>query len=247
MHPWLETITGFANAAASFLYPEHCQLCNGRRAAPIHSFVCVDCRAAVTWIEAPFCDRCGYPYEANITTTFECKNCKDVHLHFSTARSAVAAKGGVLEAIHRYKYQRALWFEPFLAGLLVNRAFESLRDQGWTRVVPVPLYSTKEREREFNQSERLGRHLAKALELPLDSSVLKRSRPTRTQTRLSREERQENMRNAFILSKTVKLDDERIVLVDDVFTTGATTAACAKVLRAAGAADVCVWTVARGI
>jgi predicted amidophosphoribosyltransferase len=77
--------------------------------------------------------------------------------------------------------------------------------------------------------------------------LIKRTVATRTQTQLSREERVVNMKNAFALPNAVRLNGERIVLVDDVFTTGATTSACAKALRAAGAGEVCVWTVARGI
>jgi predicted amidophosphoribosyltransferase len=71
--------------------------------------------------------------------------------------------------------------------------------------------------------------------------------PTRTQTRLSRPERQENVRNAFAMRSGARLNGERVVLLDDVFTTGATTSACARVLKEAGASKVCVWTVARGI
>jgi ComF family protein len=122
-----------------------------------------------------------------------------------------------------------------------------LRAENWDLIVPVPLHSTKQREREFNQAARIARHLGHALNLPLAEKALGRTRPTRTQTLLTRQQRAENMRNAFAAGKTDGLRDKRIVLVDDVLTTGATTNACAKVLRAAGAAEVCVWTVARGL
>jgi ComF family protein len=247
MHPWLASLTEVANAAAGFFYPQWCQLCDQARATPAEGFVCAGCRAAVKWIEPPFCRRCGYPFPGEVTVEFECANCRGQDLHFSSARSAVAAREGVLDAIHRYKYQRALWFEPFLAGLLIDRAAPELGGGGWTLVVPVPLHPTKQREREFNQAERLGRRLASALRLPIAPRLLRRAKPTRTQTLLTREERQENVRGAFALRKPGTLAGQRIVLVDDVFTTGATTNACARVLRRAGADEVCVWTVARGI
>jgi competence protein ComFC len=234
------------NAALAFFYPEVCQLCGAGRATPAQGFVCEVCQAESQTIEPPFCERCGRPYEGEITNPFECANCRDLELSFHFARSAVLAKGKVLEVIHRYKYKRALWFEPFLAGLLIERGLPALRGQGWDVVVPIPLHPTKQREREFNQAERLGRRLALALDLPC-RRLLKRTRPTDSQTLLSREERQVNVRDAFEFANLSRLTGERVVLVDDVFTTGATSNACSRALLSAGAAEVCVWTVARGI
>jgi ComF family protein len=105
----------------------------------------------------------------------------------------------------------------------------------------------KKREREFNQAERLARHLGRATGLHVPSGLLRRTENTRTQTLLSRHQRAANVRNAFAFQGTRRLRGENIVLVDDVFTTGATTSACARVLRKAGAGDICVWTVARGL
>jgi ComF family protein len=201
----------------------------------------------VRWIRAPFCQRCGLPFEGEITAEFECANCQGRDLHFRFARSAVVARDPVLEAIHRYKYHRALWFEPFLADLLICQARPELSREQWDWLVPVPLHPTKQRHREFNQAERLARHLSRATDIPVNSRLLRRHLPTPSQTQLSREEREANVRRAFAMRSDRGLQGERIVLVDDVFTTGATTSACAHQLRQAGAADVCVWTVARGI
>jgi ComF family protein len=157
------------------------------------------------------------------------------------------ARGVALEVIHHYKYRRALWFEPFLAEALVSRARPELLSGDWQAIVPVPLHPTKQREREFNQAERLARQLSHATGIPLCKRWLRRVRPTRTQTQLSREERQENMKDAFAWRGNEQLHGSRVVLVDDVFTTGATTNACAKVLRQAGASEIVVWTLARGL
>ena len=168
-------------------------------------------------------------------------------MHFVFARSAVVAKDVALEVIHRYKYSRALWFEPFLADLLIRATGTELTRANWDAIVPVPLHPTKEREREFNQAQRLAAGLSRATHIPLQTGWLNRVAPTRTQTLLTRNERAENVRRAFAARPALRLNGERIVLIDDVFTTGATTSACARVLKAAGAGDVCVWTVARGI
>ena len=140
-----------------------------------------------------------------------------------------------------------MWFESFLADLLIREALPALREASWNYVVPVPLYPARQREREFNQAELLGAHLARALKIPLNTNWLRRVLPTSTQTRLTREERAANVRGAFALRDHAKLHRERVILVDDVFTTGATTNACARVLLDAGADEVCVWTVARGL
>lgn len=235
------------NAGLGFFYPEVCGLCEAERASLKDGLVCSRCWQQVRFIRAPFCERCGLPYPGDITTTFECSNCRELELHFSAARSAVVARTVVLEAIHRFKYQRALWFENFLADLLVRAAAPALRGQGWDFIAPVPLHPVKEREREFNQAERLAKHLSDATRIPLNPRLLRRVNPTMTQTRLTKQQRAANMRGAFAIRDGVKLSGKRVVVVDDVFTTGATTSACAQVLKAAGADEVCVWTVARGL
>ena len=129
----------------------------------------------------------------------------------------------------------------------MRQAGPVLRASDWDLIVPVPLHPVKQREREFNQAERLARHLGAATNIPVDASLLRRVLPTRTQTRLTRRERAENVQKAFRMRRGRTLQGERIVLLDDVFTTGATTNACAKILRRNGSGEVCVWTVARGL
>ncbi len=240
-------VKSWLDAGLGFFYPEICQLCETERAAQKDGFVCARCWAQVRFIRPPFCERCGLPYPGDLTTPFECTNCREMELHFSSARSAVAARSVVLETVHRYKYSHALWFEPFLADLLIREAKPVLREQNWDFIVPVPLHPVKQREREFNQAERLARHLSDATNIPLNIRLLRRVTPTMTQTRLTKQQRAANMRGAFGIRDGVKLAGARVVIVDDVFTTGATTSACAKILREAGADVVCVWTVARGL
>lgn len=247
MNALAETWQNRLDAGLAFFYPETCQLCRTEPATTKDGFVCSDCRSQVQFIKPPFCERCGLPYSGDFGAPFECANCREMELHFHSARSAVIAHNAVREVMHRYKYQRALWFEPFLARLLLREALPVLREQLWDFIVPVPLHPVKRREREFNQAERLATCLGDTAGLPVNPRLLRRVKPTATQTRLTRQQRTANMRGAFAVRPGVRLNGERVILVDDVFTTGATTSACAQVLRAAGAGDVCVWTVARGL
>lgn len=239
---WLEGGLGF-------FYPAVCQVCGVERVSAGAGYVCARCcdrPDGVRRIREPFCERCGLPFTGQMQGPFRCAHCDELELHFGFARAAVAATTLMLDVIHRYKYRREVWFEPFLANLLVQAAAPEVARGGWDCLVPVPLFPVREREREFNQSARLAARLGAATGLPVRRGVVERRRSTHTQTQLSREERAENMRGAFAPAGTRPLKGERVVLVDDVLTTGATTSACARALRAAGAGEVCVWTVARG-
>jgi ComF family protein len=239
--PWRVAL----DAALNLVYPPVCQICGEERAGVAEGYVGARCRDGVRFVTAPFCERCGLPFDGEISQAFECANCREMTLHFRSARSAVLADSLMLDVIHRYKYNRALWFEPFLAGLLISRAAPVLAAETWDYIVPVPLFPVKKREREFNQAERLAARLGHAANIEVNKGLLRRVKPTATQTRLTREQRAANVREAFAYCGGKKLNGEKIVLLDDVLTTGATTNACAKALRKAGAGEICVWTAAR--
>lgn len=237
---WTEDLLGL-------VYPNRCQICGEEPASAPEGYVGLRCRRSVRPIRPPFCSRCGLPFPSGITQEFICANCADLHLAFDSARAAAVAGGVTLEVIHRFKYGRALWFEPFLADLLLTAAVPVLEGGGWTHVVPVPLHATRERHREFNQAGRLARALAGALNLTFDPGLVRRVAPTLTQTHLSRAERSRNVVRAFRPVANRRIPGASVVVVDDVLTTGATASAVARVLRRHGARRVCVWSVARAI
>lgn len=194
----------------------------------------------------PWCDVCGLPFKGNITGPFICADCRDTPPGFDYARSVMVFDGPVREAIHQYKYHQAFWLEKRLADWLMAAAAPALRAGDWQAIVPVPLHPVKERERGFNQAERLARHLSRATGLPLNTKALRRVKHTTSQTRLTRAQRADNLRGAFAVVSGERRSGERLVLVDDVMTTGATLNAAATALRRAGAEAVCAWTLARG-
>ena len=253
MNPALSIVPRLAQASNRLLalfYPEICQICRDHRATYAECYLCEACRRGkhgIKPVEPPFCECCGLPFHGDITVQFECANCREQQLHFRSARSAVEFSGVIKEVIHRYKYNHAAWFEPLLGELLVNAAGPKLSPADWDGIVPIPLHWLKRRDRTFNQSERIALHLSRATGIPMHTRLLKRVQPTYTQTRLSRAERTENVKRAFAFSGRDPIDGARIILIDDVLTTGATASACAKLLKQNGAEVVDVWTVARGI
>jgi competence protein ComFC len=232
------------------LYPAVCEICEAARVAPGEGYVCTGCRAApghVVPVRAPFCGRCGLPYPGEVTGAFVCGNCRELDLDFDRARAAVAATPFLLDVVHRYKYRGALWFEPFLTELLVDAAAPDLVGGAWDAVVPVPLHPVRLRERGFNQAERLARRLAEGVGIPCRVEGVRRRAATRTQALLDRGERTQNMARAFVAGAGGAFAGQRVVVVDDVLTTGATCSAVSRALREAGAVEVIVWTVARGV
>jgi ComF family protein len=180
-----------------------------------------------------------------------CGLCRRLEPPFARATAYGSYEGGLRELIHLLKYEKVRPAANVLGRMLAEAIADLDASFGGAEllVVAVPLYSRKERQRGFNQSELIARvavKLGSARDrLTLDSAVLVRCRETQSQTGLTRHQRRENIRGAFVVAKPEKLLGREVLLVDDVFTTGTTVSECARVLRRAGASKVWVATVAR--
>lgn len=181
-----------------------------------------------------------------------CGACQRLEPLFAKAVAYGSYEGGLRELIHLLKYEQVRPAAGVLGRMLGEAAatVAPLLDQSQPLVIPVPLHAAKLRQRGFNQSELIARAALKSPALttvcwPLHTAVLERSRPTESQTGLTRHQRRENIRGAFRVNDADAVADRTILLVDDVFTTGTTASECARVLRRAGAVQVWVATVAR--
>lgn len=239
-------VRGVFRAALGLLYPRQCQVCGETRFCERFAFLCDDCFASAPPIEPPWCDRCGLPFPGLAGGTFECPNCRDAGLEFERARSAVRFRGVVRRAIHGLKYNGELFWIPALEAWFLAGAIPHLGEERWDAVVPVPLHPVRERERGLNQAAILARALSRTRGIPFLPRALKRTRFTETQTHLDRSERQKNLRGAFRAPRPGALAGRRVLLVDDVLTTGSTLSECAATLRAGGADPALVLTLARG-
>ena len=231
-------------AAGTLLVPPSCAACGADTDAGVT--VCRTCIDDLKPITAPRCERCSRPFDGAITEAFTCDNCEGRTVNYECAVAPYVATGAVRDLIHAFKY----FSEQFLGRTLAEWLVETLEDaritaQPFAAFVPVPLHHVRFREREFNQAAELCAHLSRVTSIPT-WHALKRTRYTTTQTRLSRAERMENLRGAFRVRQTRRVNGQHLVLVDDVFTTGSTVDECSRVLLRAGAASVRVITVARG-
>jgi ComF family protein len=231
-----------------WIYPPVCAICS---CGLSHGkALCEPCAERMPRIASPFCDVCGEPFQGLIDGPFDCPNCKGISFHFEFARAAMERSDAALDLIHRLKYGRELHLGGDL-GKLACGAFSDRRlaialEEKWP-LVPVPLHRSRQMERQFNQAEEIARSVGIETGLTV-TPLLKRVRRTETQTRLSRNQRMENLKGAFALRKRVPdiASLPGIILVDDVFTTGSTVDECAKVMRKAGARRIAVLTVMRG-
>ena len=233
-------------ALLDMLFSRTCEGCAAAMAGEAGS-LCWDCRSQIKVVRLPFCERCGDPVPGEVSGPFDCAWCRKTQPAFDWARSAVRFDGVVRDCLHRFKYNAGIWLLDDLTDWLVALWKTCPADAHAADVVTgVPLYPRRERERGYNQSALLASRLARRVGIPFRHRVLHRHRPTATQTRLTAAQRVHNVKGVFSVPWPRRVAGARIVLVDDVMTTGATANECARVLKAAGAAAVMVLTVARG-
>lgn len=229
---------------AWLLFPEDCRICGQPLLRLSAVPVCEACREPPPPLCAEyFCTLCRTPFlnRFPLDEQGRCGLCRRGLRGFDAAYSFTAYEGRVRELIHLFKYGRV----RSLAGLLGEWLAQAMpREQSFDRVVPVPLHWRRRWERGFNQSALLARAVARRYGMRI-SPVLRRVRATAVQAGLSNAGRRANVAGAFRVRRGVKLAGERILLVDDVMTTGATAAACATALKGAGARYVAVLTLAR--
>jgi len=236
-------------AVADLLYPLSCPACRAwlPRAGAQPGDFCPPCLEMMVPVKPPFCAICAEPFAGDITMDFTCPNCAGREHAFEFAVSRHLSRGPVREAVHRLKYGGVRPARLGLARLMAPALEEErLRGVPWL-LVPVPLHPRKQRRRGYNQSGELTRVLSHLTGLAW-CEALRRIRFTESQAGLDRADRLKNLQGAFAVTPRLakRLEGQPVLLVDDVFTTGATANECALVLRRHGAARVAVLTAARG-
>jgi competence protein ComFC len=220
-----ETSNAYLSALTDLFFPQRCVGCE-RRASDL---LCRDCFEALPRVGRPVCARCGTP---TAFETFACDACKGVDFGFESSRAPLRYEGVGEEIVHSLKYRGYTRVVDRLAAPLMLEVLG--RGERFDAVVPVPLHRSRLRRRGFNQAELLARGVAAAINVSV-SDTLQVVRKTRDQVELSAAERRANVEGAYAVRGGAR---GRILLVDDVFTTGATMSSCAETLLRAGADEV---------
>jgi ComF family protein len=233
------------NDVSDIIFPPQCPAC----AEIIHlqpgQVFCPSCLATIRFIRGSHCPICGTPFFNSPAQSHICGNCLEKRPDYDQARAVASFETIIMDAIHKFKYGRNITMGNSLGSLLADFTFPDFDFSEYSMLIPVPLHIKKLRERGFNQALLLAGKVAKKYGLPINFSLLKRRRFTLTQTGLNKTEREKNIRGAFYMTDRKKVAGKNIILIDDVYTTGATTNECARTLLKAGAQKVSVLTLAR--
>lgn len=207
---------------------------------PLAGPLCGQCLRTLRPMGPPWCGRCCRPLRSGAC----CRDCRDKKSSLECLRAAFAYRRSIPYLLHAFKYRGRISAGKALAGWMAGMLPRFPEISGADAVVPVPLHPKRLRERGFNQASLLALETAAIYSKPVEE-ILQRTRDTLPQWRLTRSRRSENLREAFEVRCGARLDGKSFLLVDDVYTTGATLESCAQTLKAAGAARICAYVLAR--
>jgi ComF family protein len=236
----------FLTALIDFLFPPLCHVCRTfiPDAGALH--ICPACREEMPMVGSPLCPVCGIPF-LGAGEDHPCEACLTDPPSFDAARAALLYEGPCRDLVHAFKYRNKTHLRRPLALLTMEGVSEFVASRAPDLIVPVPLHVRRLRSRGFNQAVLLGDLLAREWKLPLARRALRRIRWTEPQINLAAHERRDNVKGAFAVADPAAVAGKRVLLVDDVLTTGSTAEECSRVLKRAAAAEVTVITVARAV
>ena len=228
------------------LYPEKntCFICNVYDDSINDKYICCSCEKKIKKIIPPLCSKCSKPID--YASESLCLDCSVYEKSFETAKALFSYEGIIKDSIYSYKYYNKPYFYKFFATCLLNY----MKKNDYTNfdyITSVPLHRSKMRTRGYNQSELLAKCLSHQLSIPY-ADALKRTVKTTKQSQQSKDERRKNLKGAFAVKwphKNESIKNSRVLLVDDVYTTGSTADECSKTLLNFGVSKVYVITIAR--
>lgn len=234
----------FIRTTLDFLFPPLCHICRSfiPNAGELH--ICNGCRDRLPLVTSPLCTICGIPF-SGAGNDHICGQCQTRPPRFESARAHLLYEGSARDLIHHFKYSYKTHLRRPLALLALEGLAGFINARTPDIIIPVPLHRSRLRSRGFNQAVLLGDLFSSRLSVTMLADGLIRTRPTEPQIDLSAEDRRDNVRGAFAVNRPGRISGKRILLLDDVMTTGSTVNECAKALKKAGAAAVVVATIAR--
>lgn len=215
------------------IYPPRCPVCDVI-AAP-GQLLCAGCTKEAVLIEEPFCKKCGKPLED--TRQEYCGDCMKKSHSFRQGRAVFIYQNGMKKSLYRFKYSNRREYAAFYAQHAVRLHGDWILRTQAEAIIPIPMYIGKKRQRGYNQAEVFARELGKRLGIPVDVKLVRRIRDTIPQKELNDKERHQNLKKAFQLTEDI-VRYKRVLLVDDIYTTGSTMDEVSDVLLLHGVRDV---------
>lgn len=228
------------NTAINFLYPTQCRICENQIGLYAVPFLCNVCWDSIDFIKPPFCEICGTP---NIDGT--CADCDTNPPRYGKLRTIALYKGALQQAIHQFKFEKRKNVAKYLIQLLIEHIPSDCNINEYDYIIPIPIHKIRLNERGFNQSIILSNGIAENYHVDVRTDLLIRRKNTSPQSSLDREKRKSNIIGAFDLEKREHLQAKKLLVFDDVFTTGATIQEAVNVLWEADPTEIDVLTLAR--
>ncbi len=233
----LDELSAVVTSVLTVFFPRQCDFCGSSLPDSRPLTLCTECIPTLRWIVDPVCERCGSPFTEDHPAT-TCRRCLRSPPPYDRARFAVQYEGRLRDTLLRFKYGANLNLRRVLAQVLLDAFEQWYCAADFDLVVPVPVHRSKLRSRGFNQAVILAADLAEAAGILMCRRTLVKVRATRPQVGLSRAERISNLSGSFGVSGAARVRGRRILLVDDVSTTGTTISEATRTLKAAGAASI---------
>jgi ComF family protein len=224
-------------ALLDLIYPPRCIFCTEIIPFQEERGICKRCRNTLPFIEGKVCQKCGKPIQDSDhrTTCFDC--IKNSHV-YDRGWAVFAYEGMVKDAIYRFKYGGHKEYGKYLGKLMAEKIKYQISEEGFDLIIPIPIHKRRKKERGYNQAEELAKSISSELGIPMDPFILARVKETSPQSGLSIVQRQNNIKKAFKIDDTINLHQMKILLIDDIYTTGTTINYCADLLKERGAKKV---------
>ena len=235
------------HALSDLFFPRNCIQCGEAVESSCYQYICSACSDQLTLCLPPNCNTCGYPFLGDWVIGKSCPHCTDLDPYFNKGYTLFLSKGVGRQLIHSLKYSNGRFLLKDLKTIIkqlphLEKIFQN------SVLVPVPLHPTKLRERGFNQSLQFANLIHELFKEDTKiAEILTRKKYTQSQTTLSKEKRENNVKNAFELTPKIKLDfSKKYILLDDVFTTRHTLNECSKVLKQSGIQSIELLSIGHG-
>lgn len=225
----------------NFILPPRCLSC-AEMTISDRDF-CANCWKNLNFITKPYCIICGYKFNISILEEMKCGKCLQTKPAYTLARSLIKFDEYSKKIIHAFKYKDKTILAKTFTRLLYNHYHQEFCYADL--IVPVPMNRFKRLFRMYNPAFILALEISKIMNITMVPDMLIKTKWTKAQTYLSKNEREKNLSGSLIFNKKYQITDKKILLVDDVFTTGTTINKCSKILKAAGAQEIYVMTIAR--